>query len=367
MFFLLTSAVVRRSSDSGPTFAARSGEAERAQPLLYVKLPSFERQRLNALRKNQQKYVTAFDVHATVLDILSVETPPATHEPKLGMSLVRALPGSRNFCRAIKAIPPEFCEAKRAPNARFTAQCQFMTEPPSIFSFYSDIPPRNRPRWPDRCPARENHAAHPDAQPCSCASSTGDWFDCTNITRRAFRMGATSPARHFSLRSCGYHDMDQTLELDLHVTMDNRVAKAAQRNWRQALAVAQATAASSKRHVETKDVDRPNILFLEIDSVSLSFSERFFPRTWELLQEHKILVQGGNISCPTGWCASMFNKTSVGERHLRDRDMFSGVSANCCTFFVCSAPSWPEFDRKSTGSSFRLHVRGHAGRKYEIL
>lgn len=317
------------SRDSGPTFAARSGATERAQPLLHVRLPSFEKQRLARLRGNAGQYVTAFDVHATVLDVLLAEEAPASQAPKLGMSLVSPLPKSRHQCRTTRAVPPEFCPLEPVRNA----QCKFMVGPPSVFSFYSDIPPKNRPRWPAGCPAQRDHAAADPAIPCSCATATRSWYDCSNATRREFRAGlATAPEEHFALRACGHHDLDQSLELDLHLTRngakaakarekaskafarlaDGRGAEDAEGPQVPAFAAGEATAAAAKSYNE-EERERPNILFLEIDSVSLAASERFFPRTWGLLQEHKIVTEGQRRSCPTGWCAGMFNKTSVGE------------------------------------------------------
>lgn len=119
-------------------------------------------------------------------------------------------------------------------------------------------------------------------------------------------------AEHFSLRSCGDHELDHSLELDVHVKKDERLVDA-----RQTLASETAESLFASSHssgeIEASYEARPNIVFLEIDSVSLSYSERFFPHTWGLLRKHKILTGKEGVSCPTGWCAGVFNKTSVGE------------------------------------------------------
>ena len=62
--------------------------------------------------------------------------------------------------------------------------------------------------------------------------------------------------------------------------------------------------------------NQPNILFLEIDSVSEKASERTFPKTRDILRRHQMLVKENNddkgrISCPTGFCSAMYTKTSV--------------------------------------------------------
>ena len=58
----------------------------------------------------------------------------------------------------------------------------------------------------------------------------------------------------------------------------------------------------------------PNILFIEIDSLSHKSALRHIPKTISLLQSHRITKdkeKEGTFHCPTGFCAAMFNKTSV--------------------------------------------------------
>ncbi|KAL7552327.1 hypothetical protein ACHAWF_015555 [Thalassiosira exigua] len=284
----------------GPSFASKSGEDERAQPLLWVRMPSFRAQKVKHLRPNALKFATPYDVHETILDVLL----QARSNNPLGMSLVKLLPESRSACNATKAIPPEFCPRSESPSG----ECTFMIDPPSVFSFYSDIPPSNRPRWPRRCPTRRNHTLDA-AEPCFCATNSRDWFDCSEISRNDFRAGISSSTEHFSLRSCGKHEMDHTLELEIHVRRDEKLVES-----RKSLAAQSMKKANAHHGADAKaSFDaQPNIVFLEIDSVSLSFSERFFPKTWGLLQQHRIVTEEGVApSCPTGWCAGAFNKTSV--------------------------------------------------------
>eukprot|EP00957_Ditylum_brightwellii_P129026 9842811-Ditylum_brightwellii.AAC.1 len=69
----LTNTVVVFSSDHGlhygPSFLS-NGERERAEPILYIHVPeeSFDLEQLNALKNNQDFWVTPFDVHETILD-----------------------------------------------------------------------------------------------------------------------------------------------------------------------------------------------------------------------------------------------------------------------------------------------------------
>ena len=139
---------------------------ERAKPLLYMRMPSFQKRRLRLLRENAQKYTTAFDVHETLLDVLlggANHDTPSISKNQLGMSLLKPLPMSRSRCETTNAIPSNFCPLVTDRNGQVTdtnGQCNFMIDPPSVFSFYSDIPQNNRPQWPDHCPIRRYHTTN---------------------------------------------------------------------------------------------------------------------------------------------------------------------------------------------------------------
>ena len=290
----------------GSQLATKAGEMERAMPQLFLRLPTFQRQTRQILRNNAHKYTTAFDIHKTMLDILLNEE----HNELKGMSLLKPLPPSRSQCRTTEEIPSQYCPVGN-PFAEKDKQCQFMVDPPSIFSFYADIPRLNRPHWPNGCPMKRSHNELGNNVDCQCATNTRNWFECSNITREDFRGSVDLQNEHFSLRSCGNHELDKTIELDMHVKKNqaivNRRAALAKKHAKNTLA-----GFYSEEAIQASKDAQPNILFLEIDSVSLSASERFFPKTWNLLQKHKIqLDENGTSFCPTGWCAGTFNHTSV--------------------------------------------------------
>lgn len=300
----------------GPQFATKSGEVERAKPVLFLRLPTFAK--LGAMGQNRYKFTTAFDVHETLLDLLSLKKSDNGQQPanekQLGMSLVKPLPKSRVQCSSTPAIPQNFCSLLSGTKKQTTkeGQCTFMRDPPSVFSFYADIPQKNRPIWPDHCPARRNHeerGADTRSGPCSCATNSRGWFGCSNMTRSDFRKLVDSAGDHFSLRSCSNHDLDQSLEFDIHVKESKDVV-----SERASLAKETARRLSGKYsddEIKASFDAQPNIIFLEIDSVSLSYAERFFPLTWSLLNEHKIVTTQDGSECPSGFCAGVFNKTSV--------------------------------------------------------
>ena len=277
--------------------------------MFHIRMPSFEKQRIRHLKQNARNYVSAYDVHKTLLDALLGQITGLPLE--LGASLLKPLPEERRDCKRTTSIPPQFCPPKELGfYSRSPGQCEFIVDPPSVFSFYSDIPQNNRPRWPERCPKRKEHATIDNGNtPCSCATNDRDWFDCSDMSREAFRQTIDMNTEHYSLRSCGSHDLDQSLELDIHLRKREGLARS-----RKDLATDNANAlkqAHSEAEIQASFDSQPNIIFLEIDSVSLSQSERFFPRTWSLLQEHGIATTPEGSSCPTGWCAGMFNRTSV--------------------------------------------------------
>jgi hypothetical protein len=260
----------------GPTFGSDSGVAERAQPVLMMRSPTFGKDAgidIDIIKENSNAYITPFDVHEAILHHL-LDTPSNNYN-NLGISLLTKLPyNERSTCSATKAIPAEYCPLIDEMQTRHSDQCTFMRDPPSVLSFYSDLPKTNRPTWPETCPMRRR----------SSPALTSSKEHCVEFQDSSY-----------TLRSCGLHAEDHELKLDIHVT-------------RKGLLVGERKSIPS----EASHDALPNIVFLEIDSVSLAYSERFFPKTWSLLQQHRIVTNPEKgKSCSTGWCAAAFNYTSV--------------------------------------------------------
>jgi len=294
----------------GSTFQSTAAKIERANPLLHIRLPSFGKG--DIFRAQSKLFVTPFDVHETILDVvLGSRLSESIGEDPHGISLMSSLPPNRLKCNTTLSIPSDFCHLFELK----TDSCEFMTDAPSIFSYYSDIPRQNRPTWPDKCPTRRDHkfrAFQDDQSHCLCATNEREWFPCANITREEFREGVNFSVDNFSMRSCRNHDLDRSLEFDIHVKENELVS--ANSSTRSKATAKEMSDVYGDTEVRSSFQAQPNIIFLEIDSVSLSFSERHFPRTWGLLNHHKILTPNGGrteTKCPTGWCAATFNKTSV--------------------------------------------------------
>ena len=266
----------------GPPFSARPGEIERSRPLLMMKMPTF--QKFKVLTKNADKYTTPFDVHETLSQALLGERGQSEY----GQSLLDPLPVTRKNCSHVSSIPASFCALATPPNRDHQPQCRFMVDPPSIFSYFADMPRTNRPKWPKACPrAKKRQASRSD---CLCASDRKDWHRCS--------LGNETSEDNYSLRSCGQHDLDTSLEIEIHVKKDEVLAESRRR-----------LAAHTKKILGLESSHtQPNILFIEVDSVSLAASDRHFRKTWRLLQKYGI---GSDGSCQSEWCAAAFNQTSV--------------------------------------------------------
>ena len=267
----------------GPTFSARAGEVERSQPLLMMKMPTFEK--FKVLTENADKYTTPFDAHETLSQALLGDRGKSDY----GLSLLEPLPSLRNDCTLVSSIPASFCALVAPPNGDRQPQCRFMVEPPSIFSYFTDIPQNNRPKWPKACPlAKKRQTVH--QSDCLCASDKKGWHQCSS--------GGGTSLDNYSLRSCGQHDLDTSLEIDIHVKRDEALVESRQK-----------LAAYTKNRLGIESsYSQPNILFIEVDSVSLAASERHFRKTWSLLKKYGI---GSDGSCQSEWCAAAFNQTSV--------------------------------------------------------
>ncbi|KAL7471954.1 hypothetical protein ACHAXS_012264 [Conticribra weissflogii] len=293
----------------GAAFQSTAAKIERATPLLHIRMPS----KGDKFLANSKLFVTPFDVHETILDVvLGYSQRDSVNDDSHGISLVTNLPPNRLKCNTTISIPSDFCNL-----FEFKADsCEFMTDPPSIFSFYSDIPRQNRPKWPKNCPRRRDHklrAFQDDSSHCHCATNERQWFPCSNMTRDEFHKGVNFSVENFSMRSCYNHDLDRSLEFEIHVKENNLVSTNS--STRSKATERELSDVYGDTEVRSSFQAQPNIIFLEIDSVSLSFSERHFPRTWSLLNKHRIITPNNddrtNITCPTGWCAGAFNKTSV--------------------------------------------------------
>jgi len=294
----LTHTIVFVSSDHGlhygPSFFS-NGERERAEPILYLHVPpSVSPDQRMALEKNKNAWITPFDVHETILDAALQRMGNGM----IGKSLLRPLTNDREYCRTTPGIPPKFCTILNPKNETNQKKCTFMPEIPSVHSFYSDIAKKNRPSWP-KC-EKEEITSNLEQEECLCATNSPNpkfhWRPCNTTEFDLF-----FKEDDLSMKTCKIKNSSKyTFDINITVT-PRRQFEDRSRSWTKHL-----TQKSGK--IEKL----PNILFLEIDSLSQSSSLRNLPKTTSFLKSHNIINNTERGSrCPSGFCAAMFNKTSI--------------------------------------------------------
>ena len=177
--------------------------------------------------------------------------------------------------------------------------------PPSALSFYADMPRDQKPRnIVDALNGSEPVIFLPE-QECRCStSSSGAWHNCSEPPRspmgRNGRHISLPPNESFGMVDCGAPNQ----ALEIQVKRD------------------QAIVDRSKSKIEGQgetNQPKPNVVFLEIDSVSRAYADRHFPRTRELLQRYRLRgndIGGSNedagLHCGNQrWCSADFSAFSV--------------------------------------------------------
>ena len=219
----------------GPYFRSPSGERERSQPVLYMRAPEVPRKSTN--RPTQPGLVTPFDVHGTLLRLIGLHHNIMS-QPFI--NLLKPVPLTRS-CREA-GVPLKHClydhGAERSVALPPPQTCQQMPLPPSLSSYYSDIPYQNRGRAQlIQCDAVGSRSAarasvfvqgvqqnlglwshsflllEPWAmESCNCATTTVPSQPCRN-----WKLSSTYPSR--SLYPIGNVSVKGMLPLELKVSL----------------------------------------------------------------------------------------------------------------------------------------------------
>ena len=124
----------------GPWFTTVAGRRERAQPVLHMRLPQILRRRgTKVLPDNLHERTTAFDLHETLAEALGTERGRSAY----GRSLFHSLPQDRSCLAA--GIPASLCSDTLPIRRGAVAPCLPLPKIPSLFSFYQDMQPRRKP------------------------------------------------------------------------------------------------------------------------------------------------------------------------------------------------------------------------------
>lgn len=303
----------------GPYLQSDAGQRERAQPVLYIRPPTGPYREMVIGKK--EKWTTPFDVHATMLDVASMgderfklEDGKNDQEQNTpGRSLLA--PSSKNMitaresCLTTPGVPSRYC-AQLEPFA-FPAgahSCRRMPPPPSVFSFYADIRKHRKISWPV-CSKMHGGSGkllqhgQKELLNCRCATEKDPfWSVCTDKK--------TKDHTEIFMKYC--EDSRNVSDLVLKVKVRRKERLVQEYQGRERKVGAQ----------ETQGSPPPNIIFLEIDSVSHAAAARHFPLTSAIIKKYeKILLLRSkesadsntslSSSCLDGMCAVSYNGTVV--------------------------------------------------------
>ena len=219
----LSNALVMVLSDHGlhygPYFQTLPGRRERTEPLLYLKAPPQirESQYGRTLEANAALWTTPFDVHKTMIDLTVGREEGDTTE-----SLLMPLPNARESCRGATTIPERFCDFHDMFHAinsnQSDSMCQKAPRPPSVLSFYADIPRDHRPFLLDKnCSGTEAEPFNFENE-CLCGTS---------------HRSNVYPCKEHPWGAAGINSTERSQEYFAIVKCDNRVERLENRFIRQ--------------------------------------------------------------------------------------------------------------------------------------
>ena len=278
----------------GPYFQSRSGRREAVEPVLFLRPPPGwqSRENMSALRENRRKWITPFDVHETMMSV-SLPNEIRIRDDRRGTSLLNKLGSDRETCEVAADIPAKYCLLKGGSTGASSEACTKMPRPPNVLSFYGDLPPEQRTRFPVDCKQMWNKTASvANAEGrCQCATSHRGWNRCDKHPwGKDGILSQSHPKEYFALVKCRGHKMSvDTRVLSSHPSVNQ-----------------------SMTLMKTDSVTPPTILIIEVDSVSLPYAERHLPKTRSFLRSHRMTRSStGQIQCRGGICAPEFNLFSL--------------------------------------------------------
>ncbi|KAL3921537.1 MAG: hypothetical protein SGILL_002698 [Bacillariaceae sp.] len=256
--------------------AIYSNEARTDQALFFKPL------RDGNVSDNLDKFVTPIDLHRTLARRDGVEEESHGY----GEDLHTTLPDDRRNCQSVAKQHEAFCDRNQSP--------QFTTDenppPPSILSFYADIPPKRKLQL--RMKHVKGYSKRATVEKgCKCATNFRTWFLCEDKhpwevedTFKEYFMLVDCPSRHIHFESR---------------MLPNTVLLRRSKKKREESGYTNAT--------------NVNILFLEVDSVSQQYADRHFSKTRELLKGYRVQMneKNGSFDCPSGLCSADFADVSL--------------------------------------------------------
>lgn len=312
----------------GPFFNTEAGRRERAEPVLHIRLDGLSKRRGHQLEAaNRDKRITAFDLHATLAELLGTTSGAS----KYGQSLLHPLPLERSC--ATSGIPQSLCDDTAPPmKAGDLPACVPLPAVPSQFSFYQDMLSGRKPRI--NCSSVTDMNA-PRSQlvsrsggavvqmsrqraielGCRCASQRVPWRPCLSNANPMDKEEGLVDVMHlehgdaFALVKCGANE---------------RSARGFDVHHRSVLAPPAMKPAEGGASRTRGDSPAPvDVLVIEIDSLSRAAARRHLPQSMQVLDTHprlqdqyvdvefKLLGVAGSNSVPNqaaflGGCTAFF-------------------------------------------------------------
>ena len=278
----------------GPFFNTEAGRRERAEPVLHMRLAGLSKRRGHQLQaENRDKRITAFDLHDTLAELLG--TTQGTS--KYGQSLLHPLPLERSC--ATSGIPQSICADTSPIKVGDVPVCVPLPAVPSQFSFTQDILPGRKPRIncssvPDVNAPRSQLVSGSGGAVvqmsrqravelnCRCASQRVPWRPCLSNANLIGKEEDLVDVMHlenddaFALVKCGANE---------------KVARGFDVHHRSLLVPPAVRPAEGGASRMGGDSPPPDVLVIEIDSLSNLAAHRHLPQLMQLLDTHTRLQE----------------------------------------------------------------------------
>ena len=280
----------------GPFFNTEAGRRERAEPVLHMRLAGLSKRRGHQLEAgNRDKRTTAFDLHDTLAELLG--TTQGTS--KYGQSLLHPLPLERSC--ATSGIPQSICADTSPIKVGDLPVCVPLPAVPSQFSFYQDMLPHfgkmsiNCSSVPDVNAPRSQLVSrsggggavvqmsrqHAVELNCRCATQRVPWRPCVsnaNLGKEEDLVDVMHLENDdaFALVKCGANEK-LARGFDVH-----------HRSLLEPPAMRPAEGGASRMG---GDSPPPDVLVIEIDSLSNLAAHRHLPQLMQLLDTHPRLQE----------------------------------------------------------------------------
>merc|ERR1712238_493445 len=291
------------------------GQKDSVQPFLSILYPkNIVVDSVNARNDNLKKLINPLDVYATMVDVLLDTDTVKTSDGFINaFSLLSAFPLDRREgkCSLANGFLKNHCDLRSKTNPENAVSSMALSNPPNVLSFFADIPHGNRigsfssitlPPFPTSNFIKKNKlikdykkkntlptpATFLNAK-CICATSVRSWYNCSHHPWNTSWVDETKDSGSNKIftkeKVTLLHDFALIDCVGLTLSYEAKIQRNEQR-------VTSFKNVIRSEKVLKKGVDDssqpPNILFIEVDSVSISHADRHLTKTRQLLWNHRM-------------------------------------------------------------------------------